>query len=195
MGLFPSGRVTALRCLLFLVLLAPLGLLACGSQPEDSARTQAQSSLPISGTYDVKGLTKTIGGMEERRIAGTVILKQQGDRYTASFELNTTFPGAVEQLQADVIGNGDGSIEGRTLTGSAQTQLVVSTVPGVDTGFAFIPRAVGARLVSTSSAEITPDGSIVIELENRPAEGDRYQPTRTRLTGTRLVDVAAPPPE
>jgi len=152
MGLFPSGHVTALRCLLFLVLLAPLGLLACGSQTEDSARAQPQISLP-------------------------------------------TFPGAVEQLQADVIGNGDGIIAGRTLTGSAHMQLVVSTVPGVDTGFAFVPRMVGARIASTSAAEIAPDGSIVIVIENHPAEGDSYQPTRTRLTGTRLVDVAAPPPE
>ena len=195
MGFLPSGHAAALRCLLFLVLLAPLGLLACGSQTEDPARAQPQNSLPISGAYDVKGLTKNIGSIEERRIAGTVIIKQQGDRYTASFELDTTFPGAVEKLQADVIGSGDGVIEGRTLTGSAQMQMVVSTVPGVDTGFAFVPRVVGARIASTSAAEIAPDGSIVIEIENRPAEGDTYQPTRTRLTGARLINVAAPPPE
>jgi hypothetical protein len=145
--------------------------------------------------YDVTGITKRIGGTEERRISGTLVLRQQGDRYTASFELDTTFPGAVEKLQADVIGSGEGVIEGRTLTGSAQMQMVISTVPGVDTGFAFVPRVVGARIASTSTAEIGPDGSIVIELENRPAEGDSYEPTRTRLTGTRVVDVAAPPPE
>jgi hypothetical protein len=195
MGLFPSGNVTALRCLLLLVLMAPLGLLACGSQNEDSTRTQPQSSLPISGTYEVKGLTKSVGSIEERRISGTVIVKQQGDRYTASFELDTTFPGAVEPLQADVIGNGDGIVDGRTLMGSARMQMVVSTVPGVDTGFAFVPRVVGARIASTSAAVIAADGSIVIEIENHPAEGDKYRPTRTRLTGTRLIDVAAPPPE
>jgi hypothetical protein len=82
-------------------------------------------------------------------------------------------------------------------------QMIVATVPGIDTDFAFIPRMVGTRIVSTSVSEIAPDGSVVIELENRPTESDDYLPTRTRLTGmriadasdVRLPDVAAPPPE
>jgi hypothetical protein len=189
---FPSRGFAAIRCLLPGLLLA---LLACGSDPADPAGTHSAKLQPISGIYNVKGLTKRIGGIEERRISGTVIVNQQGDRYTASFELDTTFPGATDHLQADVIGSGEGNIEGRTLTGTARTQLVVSTVPGVDPDFAFVPRVVGARLVSTSISDIAPDGTIVIELENRPAEGEDYLPTRTRLTGTRMPDVAAPPPE
>ena len=149
--------------------------------------------VPISGLYDVSGVTRAIQGPgDERRIAGTVVLKEKGDSYTATFKLDTTFPGVDEPVQADVIGNGEGTIEGRTLRGTTQTQLVVSTVPGVDTDFAFVPRIVGARVVSTAVTEIAPDGAVVIELENRPADGEHdYLPTRTRLTGRRVADDGA----
>ena len=201
---FLSCGSTALRCLL-LVLLSGLvsSLLACGSESESPPGAQSETPLLIEGLYDVKGVTKSTGGSEERRIAGTLIIQQQDDRYTASFELDTTFPGAARPLQAEIIGTGEGSVDGRTLTGTAQMQMIVATVPGVDTGFAYIPRIVGARIVSTSVSEVRPDGSVVIDLENRPAENEDYLPTRTRLTGTRVAstdavkqrDVAAPPPE
>ena len=94
-----------------------------------------------------------------------------------------------------------GSVSGRTLTGKTKTQLVIATIPGIDTEFAFIPRIIGARVVSTSLTEISAEGRVVIELQNRPAEGEDYQPTRTRLTGQRVADsafsrpsVAAPAP-
>jgi hypothetical protein len=178
--------------------LATLGLAAtlaaCGeSGPSEPPDVAAIDPVPISGLYDVKGVTRPLAGPgQERRIAGTVILKQQGDGYTATFKLDTTFPGAEEPLQADVIGHGDGAVEGRTLRGTADTQLVVSTVPGVDTDFAFVPRIVGARVTSTSTTTIAPDGTVVIELDNRPAEGEHdYLPTRTRLTGRRVADDSA----
>jgi hypothetical protein len=77
-------------------------------------------------------------------------------------------------------------------------------IPGVDTKFAFLPRQVGPRIVSTSVAKVLPDGRIEIEIESKPHEGEQYVPTRTALTGRRvgevgrapeLPDVAAPPPE
>jgi len=167
-------------------------LLGCGdpaSPPDVAAAVDAQ---PISGRYEVRGVTRPLRGPkgQERRIAGTVLLRQEGDAYSATFKLDTTFPGAAEPVQADVIGSGEGSVEGRTLRGTTKTQLVVSTVPGVDTDFAFIPRIVGARIVSTAVTEIAPDGSLVIELENQPAEGEEdYLPTHTRLTGQRTGDI------
>ncbi len=165
--------------------------LACGG---DSAETPdvaaAVDPEPISGLYEVSGVTQALDGPgDKRRIAGTVVLKQDGDSYTATFKLDTTFPGQSEPLQADVIGSGEGTIDGRTLTGTTQTQLVVSTVPGIDTDFAFIPRIVGARVESTAVTEIAPDGSLVINLENHPAEGETdYVATKTRLTGKRVGD-------
>lgn len=179
------------------------GMTGCGQEPSEGPRaatslptpTKEVETLPISGIYDVSGSTVALAGGDPRQIAGTVILREEGDRYTASFTLDTTFPGVAEPLAADVIGNGEGSVSGRTLTGSTKTQLVVATVPGVDPDFAFIPRIVGARIVSSSVTEIAPDGTVVIELENRPAPGEDYQPTRTRLTGTRVADAGNTPPD
>ncbi len=170
-------------------------LLACSDR--DSAPPDVAAPidpLPISGLYDVSGVTRAVaaGPGEERHIAGTVILRQNGDSYTATFKLDTTFPGVEDPVQADVIGSGEGSIEGRTLRGTTQTQLVVSTVPGIDTDFAFVPRIVGARVASTAVTEIAPDGSLRIELENQPAEGEEdYLPTHTTLTGRRIADDSA----
>jgi hypothetical protein len=167
-------------------------LVACGEPAEPPPVAAPVEPEPISGLYDVKGVTVPVeGGGEGRRIAGVVILKQQGASYTATFKLDTTFPGVEDPVQADVIGSGKGTVEGRSLTGTARTQLVVSTVPGIDTDFAFIPRIVGARIVSTAITEIHPDGSLVIELENMPAEGEDYRPTRTKLTGQRVADTSA----
>lgn len=194
----PTDRAPRARALHFALL---VGLVACGVEPDGSpavdstdAAEGAPDPVPISGIYDVKGMTTPIGGGEGRRIAGTVTLKHTGDSYSASFKLATTFPGADEPLQADVIGSGQGTVSGRTLTGSTQTQLIVSTIPGIDTEFAFIPRSVGARVESTSLTEISADGQVVIELQNHPAEGEDYQPTRTRLTGQRVADSASSRP-
>jgi hypothetical protein len=187
---------SAVRVFPFLALVVAFGLpvSGCGAEPGEPPDVAAPvPPSPIAGVYDVKGVTRPLRGAgEERRIAGTVILKQTGDAYSATFELDTTFPGVSDPVQADVIGKGEGSIEGRTLRGTTHTQLVVSTVPGIDTGFAFVPRIVGARIVSTSVTEIHPDGSVVIELENQPEEGEEdYRPTHTRLTGRRVGDSGA----
>ena len=123
---------------------------------------------------------------QQREISGTVILAEDGANYVATFQLNTTYPGAAEALPAEVIGKGEGSIDGRTLRGSATTQLVMATVPGVDPGFAYMPRQVTTRIVSTSVAEIAADGSLTIEIENSPGEDEQYSPTRTSLRGSRV---------
>lgn len=166
---------------------------ACGDgRVETPDVAAAIDPEPISGLYEVRGTTQPLEGAgEKRRIAGTVILRQDGSSYTATFKLDTTFPGASEPVQADVIGNGEGTIDGRTLTGTTKTQLVVSTVPGIDTDFAFVPRIVGARIESTAVTEIAPDGALVIHLENHPGEDEvDYIPTKTRLTGKRVGDAA-----
>ena len=97
---------------------------------------------------------------------------------------------------------GEGSIDGRALTGSASMQLVMATVPSVDPAFAFVPRMVSTRIVSDSNATVAADGTVHIEIENKPAPGEEsYAPTRTTLSGFRvsstdvLGGVAARPPE
>jgi hypothetical protein len=159
---------------------------ACGGAEESAAPEAAIPGAPISGMYDVAGVTTETASGQQRKISGTIILAEEGPRYTATFHLATTFPGGDQPLPAEVIGKGEGTIEGRTLTGTSHTQLVVGTVPGVDPGFAFIPRMVSTRIVSTSVTRIAPDGAVEIELANAPEGDEDYSPTRTVLTGKRV---------
>jgi hypothetical protein len=162
---------------------------ACGSA-ERSAAPEAGSegvrATPISGMYEVGGVTTETASGHQRKLSGTIILAEEGTRYTATFNLTTTYPAGEQTLPAEVIGKGEGTIDGRTLEGTNHTQLVVATVPGVDPGFAYLPRTVSTRIVSTSVTRIAPDGSVEIELANAPEEGEDYSPTRTVLTGRRV---------
>ena len=169
--------------------------LACGSAPESAAPEAAEEGAPISGMYSVEGVTTETATGHQRKLSGTIILAEDGAHYTATFSLTTSFPGGEQALPAEVIGQGEGSVEGRTLKGTNHTQLVMATVPGVDPGFAFIPRRVSTRIVSTSVTRVAPDGSVEIELANAPEEGEDYAPTRTVLTGKRVstAGVASAP--
>lgn len=170
---------------------------ACGSAEQGAEPEPASQGVPISGMYSVEGVTTETASGHQRKLSGTIILAEDGTRYTATFHLSTTYPGGDESLPAEVIGQGEGTVEGRTLKGTNHTQLVVATVPGIDPGFAYIPRTVTTRLVSTSVTEIGPDGSVQIALENAPAADEDYSPTRTVLTGKRVsaAGVASAKPD
>ena len=140
---------------------------AAGAEPES-----ASQGAPISGMYNVSGVTTETASGHQRKLSGTIILAEEGPRYTATFNLTTTYPGGDESLPAEVIGKGEGTVEGRTLKGTSHTQLVVATVPGVDPGFAYIPRMVSTRIVSTSVTKIAPDGSVA-DRAREPPEGGR----------------------
>ncbi|MBW2400326.1 MAG: hypothetical protein JRG80_13770, partial [Deltaproteobacteria bacterium] len=58
--------------------------------------------------------------------------------------------------------------------------------PGIDPAFAFIPRITSTRIVSNSVTSVAADGSVVIQIENRPAAGEDYAPSRTTLRGIRI---------
>ena len=167
--------------------------LACGSAEQSAPPELASPGSPISGMYNVSGLTTETASGHQRKLAGTIILAEEetGGRYTATFNLTTTYPAGEGSLPAEVIGKGEGTIEGRTLKGTSHTQLVVATVPGVDPGFAFIPRRVSTRIVSTSVTKIAPDGSVQIELSNSPEGDEDYSPTRTVLTGRRVSNAGS----
>jgi hypothetical protein len=174
---------------LILLSAAVPALAACGPAEEQPVSSSPEPrNLDVSGMYAVEGETVTVGADERRDIAGTVILVQEGDAFTATFELKTTYPGVEEELPADVIGKGEGKIEGRSFKGTTEQQLVMATVPGIDTGFAFVPRHVGTRIVSDTVGEFSDDGDVSIQIETRPAEGERYRPTRTTLTGSKVED-------
>ena len=171
------------------VALAMLALGACSEQRDGDAGPIPPVGAPpagehsIAGLYEVSGLTTELESGDQREIAGTLIMSQQGDRYTSTFSLRTMFPTATGLLPAEMIGKGEGRVDGRMLTGTAETQIVMSTVPGVDASFAYVPRRVSQRVVSSSVTKITPDGRVSIEIRSEPAEGADYAPTQTVLNG------------
>jgi hypothetical protein len=179
---------------------------ACERAPQSATEESAVvEAVPIAGMYEVEGTTIEVTTGSKREISGTVILADNGDSYAASFHLDTIWEGRDGILPAEVIGKGSGTIEGRMLRGSAETQLVISTIPGIDPAFAYIPRTTTTRLVSKSLTTLAADGSILIMIENSAAAGEIYAPTRTTLQGARTgatptagggaPDVAEPPPE
>jgi len=143
---------------------------------------------PLAGAYEVAGTTvdKTTGS--ERGLSGRLVVSTEGDTYGVVFDLTTTLVGSGEPQRAQLIGHGDGTIDARTLTGTAETQLIVALVPGVDAGFGMMPHGVSTRISNRSLATIAPDGSVEIEIESDPAPGEtQYAPTRTTLRGRRLL--------
>jgi hypothetical protein len=172
-------------------------LVGCGGEDEptgtagrraSTAEVVSERSDPFPGSYRVKGLTTDVGRGDARRIQGIVVLTEKEGVYSTSAELETKYPSAGGPVDAQVIGTGSGRWSDNALSGITQTQLVMSTVPGVDTGFAWVPRTVGPRLVSTWTAHFRRDGTLVVEIQNEPAEGVVYSPTTTTLYGTRIED-------
>lgn len=170
--------------------------LACGNEAPSvtgaagTGTEPANATLPISGIYEVSGTTVDLESGQQREITGRVMLDERGATYSANFDLKTLFPTDDGNLEAEVIGTGGGSIDGRTLTGNAETQIVISQVPGVDPRFAFVPRNTTKRIVSSSVTTVAADGTVDVRIESRPAEGEVYSPTRTKLSGVRVGDVA-----
>jgi len=180
------------------VLLGAVGaiLLACGSEPDVAAPPPEapETIASLAGTYEVSGFTLERESGNQREISGTIIMAQEGDQYTATFNLTTLFPTPDGALKSDVIGKGEGQVEGRILRGNATTQIVMATVPGIDTQFAFIPRFVGPRIVSTTAARLADDGRLTVEIESQPAEGETYAATRTTVSGMRIAPARRPSP-
>ena len=162
--------------------------LACGDASErrsvDAAPPQPE---PISGLYEVTGTTVDKSTGMERNVSGMVIVDVDGDVYTTTFDLRTNLLTDGGTQRAELIGRGEGRVSGRTLDGSAQTQLIVSLVPGVDASFGMLPRHATARIVNKSHATIAPNGAVRIEIDSEAAPGSDYRPTRTTLRGKRVA--------
>lgn len=184
----------SLRSAEFSALCVALGLAwACGGG-EQSPDVAARKTPSIAGTWHVTGTTVERDTGHSRDISGHLIMAQEGSHFIATFDLTTDYPTPEGKTQAHVIGKGEGEVQGAALEGSSEIQLVIGTVPGVDVGFAYVPRITTTRLVNTLKGEIQEDGSIVVESENVAAEGEEnYRPTRTTLRGTR--DEKAEPHE
>jgi hypothetical protein len=163
--------------------------LACGDASETASVEAAPPALPLTGTYQVTGTTVDRATGTERSVSGTIVVKAEGGAYTSTFSLNTTLHGGGEAQKAELIGHGQGAVEGRVLSGTAETQMIVALVPGVDAGFGMMPRVATARILNRSEASIDENGKVLIQIESEGAPGAEYTPTRTTLRGRRVADV------
>ena len=188
-----------------LLALALLVIGACGSGPESGSANGAlpdvaaapagPSGTSIAGLYEVAGTTTELETGDVREISGTLILAQRGDRYTSTFNLRTMFPTPSGLLPAEVIGMGEGDVDGGMLSGDAETQVVMSTVAGIDSAFALMPRRVSDRIRSSTLAEISPDGHLKIEIQSRSMPGGpSYARTKTTLYGELVSMPGQVPP-
>jgi len=168
---------------------------ACQRADAPAAATPDVSSAPpvLSGTWSVDGVTVEKASGKTRQISGTIILvEDQGGKFRSTFDLDTMLPTAGGPTRADVIGEGEGSITGRQISGTARTQIVVAGAPNIDPSFAFVPRRVGTRIVSSTKGTLDDDGTISLEIESEPAPGETYAATRTTLKGS-LVEPRRSP--
>ncbi len=167
--------------------LASLSLLLLPTSCSPARDTSTPSSLEgtLSGTYTVDGVTTPKGSDQGRPIEGIVILVEEEDGYSSTFHLRSTYPGPDGNLETEVVGKGRGRVDGRSLLGTAETQILTAAFPGVDAKFPFLPRQYGPRVISVTRAEIMLDGTLSIEIETQGAEGQDYLATTSILTGQR----------
>jgi hypothetical protein len=137
----------------------------------------------LSGKWEVEGVTVEKSSGKTRQITGTIILAEEGGRYTSTFDLDTVLPSADGPMHAQVIGEGEGTVTGQSLSGTARTQLVVSSTPNVDPGFAFVPRRVGTRIVSKTTARLLDDARSRSDRE-RPGVGRAVRADAHHLKGS-----------
>ena len=145
----------------------------------------------------MEGITTEVASGLSRPLSGLLVVRQDGDRYTTNFDLSSEVPDpgrlSGEEMSMEIVGQGEGRIQGDTPQGSASTQVLRSMVPGVHVSFGMMPRSVGPRIASTTQGHIGPDRELTIDIETRP-EGDAdYAPTRTRLVGRRVGEVGEAP--
>ena len=167
-------------------------LFACGESeaPRAARPTPPAEIQPLAGSYDVAGTTVDKATGARRDVSGRVMLKVDGDRYRATFNLATTITQGGAPQKAELVGRGEGSVNGRSLAGTAETQLIIAAVPGVDAGFSMMPRTFTARIVNESTASFAPDGGVTIKINSEAAPGEsNYVATHTTLRGHKLPPI------
>ncbi|MDJ0865479.1 MAG: hypothetical protein QNK03_05165 [Myxococcota bacterium] len=168
----------------FLPAAACLLLAACAGGAEPAPAPPPD----ISGSWQVRGTTTEVESGATRDIEGMIVVVQTGGAYRSSFHLATDFPTEEGPQLAEVIGTGRGDLRDRVFAGTAETQLILSMVPGEAGRFPWTPRVFGPRLRSQTTGTLQPDGSLVFDAETEGLEGEVYAPTRTRLVGVRMPE-------
>ena len=177
---------------------AGLLAVACSAsepQPKTASQAAPEEGASYAGLYQVTGYTTVRRSGQQRRIRGTVIIARSAagaaDPYTATFDLETEFETPDGPIQADVIGSARAAAEKQTLAGTAETRILMASIPGLDPSFPWIPGRLGPRVVSKfKMAQAPSEGGFRIEIETEAAPGESYDPTRTTLRARRSAESA-----
>jgi len=174
-----------------LVLAAALAF-ACSAEQRPAPAPPPGGGPDYSGLYEVSGYTTVRRSGLQRRIAGTLIVAPAppgaSAPYTATFDLETEFATPDGPIQADVIGSARAQAGSAELAGTAETRILMASIPGLDPTFPWIPGRLGPRVLSSfRMAPGEPDGTYRIEIESEAAPGESYEPTRTALLATRTA--------
>ena len=159
---------------------------------------QADDILPLpadmEGFYEAKGVTTVKSTGSRRRLKGTFIVTHapEGEGYDIRFSFKTQMSTPGGPQRADLIGTGEARVVDAKVVGSAETQLLLASVPGVDPQFAFIPGQLGPRIEQTFVMSATDEeGEFKSEIESEAVSGNEYPATRTTLR-VKLVDATVP---
>jgi hypothetical protein len=139
----------------------------------------------IGGEYEMHGTITVTATGETRAIAGRVIVDQRENEYRTTYRLRTRVQTEEGLRGADVIGRGEGRIEGSKIEGEVETQLILATVPGAYGGVPYIPRRYGPVLKSRTAGTVDEHGVLSVELDYTPVEGGPPNATHIRLRGER----------
>ena len=154
--------------------------------PAAPAPAASSSLLPreASGVYEVHGVTVHATDGRLREISGTLRLHVKGETFSATYELDTTYPGPEQGIPATVAGWGQGMVVGDTMAGTISSS-VVPTEPAPEPTARTLPEQ-ELLVMSSSVMRFTPAGTIQLELQNHPGIGQDYSPTVTVLEGQRV---------
>lgn len=171
--------------------LAAVLALSCDAQ-RPAAGPPGAPGPEFTGLYEVSGYTTVRRSGQRRRIVGTVIVTRAAADaaapYTATFDLETEFATPEGPIQADVIGSARAEEQAAALAGTAETRILMASIPGLDPTFPWIPGRLGPRVLSKfkmAPAEV--QGTFHVEIESEAAPGESYEPTRTALRATRAA--------
>jgi hypothetical protein len=182
------------------ILVAACLVLACEGTDPRGRTGPGEADAAWAGLFEVSGDTTVRRSGQQRRIAGRVIIARSpagvAEPYTATFDLETEFATPEGPIQADVIGSARARPGTAGLAGTAETRILMASIPGLDPTFPWIPGRLGPRVLSkfTMRPGDAPD-RFEIEIESEPAPGESYEPTRTRLRATRRASSPPPPAE
>ena len=186
MARFASGFASAiLRRSAHLVILTIAGGALAGAAIGDEA------ALPdIAGIYEMDGDTTVTGAPDRFHVAGKLVIRQKGADCTLSVD------GTFKRLEGEsgpagvaLIGTGEAKLDGTRFTGSAEVQTLMSEVPGVDVGAAYMPKKFGPTLDAIAEGKVVEEGILVFEIRSTVV-GEGFTLPEGRTTVVRATRVA-----